>query len=191
MNIQNLMTILEDISHVPGGSYRAMSDRASNPLDALVYKEIIQCDPKEVDEFKNRHNRANVVYEKVLSLKNPYFFSGFLSIGAFKPKLAPESLWILEQIKKPSLELYQAIYQHEKNDAIYIDEAKPKEKINFIRHMTTYLDAMDTPEKKKVATLIYNKYLDNPKELLKNSFDNIKRPSSIHDRKIKEIHRYQ
>lgn len=173
------MRILEDIQHIPGGSYRAMSDRASNPLDALVFKEIIKCDAKEVDNFKNKFGRSDIIYDKVLSLKNPYLFSAFLTIGAFKSRLASESLWVLDQIKKPSLDLYQVIYQHEKNEGIYVSDTKPKEKINFIPHMGFYLELMDTPEKKKIANLLYEKYKDTPTELLKNSFDNIKRPSSL------------
>lgn len=178
MNVQNLMLILEDISHVPGGSHRSISERANNPLDELVFNEIIKCNPKEVDDFKNKHGKAEVVYNKVLNLKNSFLFSAFLGIGAFRPSLSPESIWTLDQVKKPSLELYQAIYQHERNEGIYVNDPKPIGKTNFIPHMTTYMAAMDTPEKKKLASLVYEKYEDNHKDLLKNSFDNIKRLSS-------------
>jgi hypothetical protein len=125
-----------------------------SPIHILVYEEILRFTKEEIDTNPMKSPDGFSLWGICFSIRNPYIFSAFLKIGAFRNKLHPDAKWILDQNPNPSDDLYSLVYDVQSsynsiNSHIDKDEPYARDflfKCLFDSYYNNFHN-LDTPEK--------------------------------------------
>lgn len=92
-------------------SSKTLDECLKNPIYVLLYNEIMLFNTEELENLKYKKRNFNL-YKISKQIKNPLFYMAGLEKRIFWKDVPTNIQWILNTIEKPSLELYDNIYQY-------------------------------------------------------------------------------
>ena len=87
---------------------------SKSPIHILVHNEILKFSKEEIDSCKETLRFGTDLFNSSFRIKNSYIFSAFLKIGAFQDRISNDTKWLLKQSTNPSNDLYDLMYDVER-----------------------------------------------------------------------------
>lgn len=185
------LQIYEAIDKINDSSGKTMEVTKKNAVSVLLYKEILKFSKEELENIMFQGVRKVSLYYPVLNRSEPLLFAGLLKKGAYCDKLNTYSQWIVKNIENIPLEVYEVIYNTEKQIKLkkeypdrfdYLTENYPTN--HLINGLVSYIEKNPNDFSENLFNSFYNEFHDSLHSIFLNC---IKDNSLVYPKTIESL----